>query len=52
MIPQSVKAAPSDYLSQEDMCQERFIHIEHVREVRRTLLPGDEAERIRSCGDP
>ena len=46
MTSRSVKVAPSDYISHEDMCQERFIHIEHVREVRRTLLPGDEAERI------
>src|SRR5579884_3625245 len=48
MTSRVVKVAPSEYVSQEDMCQERFIHVEHVREVRRTLLPGDEAERIAS----
>src|SRR5437660_9358901 len=48
MTSRSVKVAPSEYVSHEDMCQERFIHVEHVREVRRTVLPGDEAERIAS----
>jgi DNA-binding transcriptional ArsR family regulator len=35
-------------VSQEDRCEERFVHVEHVREVRRTLLPDDEATHIAS----
>ena len=42
--------------TREDMCQERSIHTEHVREVRRHHLPNDEAASIANffavLGDP
>ncbi|MBE3561163.1 MAG: helix-turn-helix transcriptional regulator [Ktedonobacteraceae bacterium] len=32
----------------EDVCQERAVHVEHVAQVRRVLLSGEEALRIAS----
>ena len=43
MTARSVKAAPSEYISREDMCQERSIHSEHVVAVRHNLLSTDKA---------
>jgi len=41
----SIVASASE-VATEDMCQERFIHAEHVQEVRRNVLSGKEAARI------
>jgi len=38
--------AHSAEVATEDMCQERFIHAEHVREVRRNVLSSEEAIHI------
>jgi DNA-binding transcriptional ArsR family regulator len=40
--------ASSPDISSDDMCQERFIHAEHVLAVRRNLLTTDKATRIAS----
>ena len=45
MIPQT-NSSPK--LSEDEVCQERTIHAEHVLEVRRTLLSTDEATQIAS----
>ena len=34
------------HVTTEDVCQERFIHAEHVVEVRRNALSGEEAAHI------
>jgi ArsR family transcriptional regulator len=38
--------AQSTKVATEEVCQERFIHAEHVREVRRNVLSGKEAAGI------
>lgn len=38
--------APTTEVVIEDGCQERYIHAEHVKEVRRTVLSGNEAVQI------
>ena len=42
------RIAPSTSTSLEDMCQQRFIHADHVYAVRRNLLTTDKAMRIAS----
>lgn len=46
MIPQSVEIATASHVPAGDVCQERSIHAEHVLEVRRNVLPADDARHI------
>jgi len=46
MASRPPKVVPLADNSREDVCQERYIHIEHVTEVRQNLLSPDDAARI------
>ena len=46
MPSRTAEAIPIVGSVQDDVCQERSIHAEHVLEVRRNLLPADKAARI------
>jgi ArsR family transcriptional regulator, lead/cadmium/zinc/bismuth-responsive transcriptional repressor len=48
MLAQSSGAAIPIDVSNEDVCQERIIHAEHVQAVRHSLLTSVEATRIAS----
>ncbi len=43
---QSFEAVDASGASGEDVCQDRTIHAEHVKAVRRHLLPVEEAARV------
>ncbi|MBV9232358.1 MAG: helix-turn-helix transcriptional regulator [Chloroflexi bacterium] len=46
MASRPPKVVPLTDNPREDICQERYIHIEHVTEVRNNLLSSDDAARI------
>ncbi len=48
MASRSSVIAPVATLSQEDVCQERSIHAEHVQAIRQHLLSVEQASRIAS----